>query len=286
MKELLFSMLNVIYRSDYMANASDYLILSSPHVKQLFTFVYGTNLDGNGGVYAIIKPLSMWLLIIVLLVSILEKFGSESFTSQSLLKPAVGFVGSLAVIQFLPRILLSIVTIGNSLALTLLKTVGNLGIGGGGTISEAELQTVVDKVFASGNFFNNIMSQLGGVIGLFIPWIVSYATVIILNCVMLSRVLEICIYGAMSPIAVVDISRGYSSSGMRFLKTFFAISLQSTIIILISHLTSFFTGSMLNIANPSLGNLIGTSFANLVLPICGIMMMLKSNPKAREIMGV
>lgn len=128
------------------------------------------------------------------------------------------------------------------------------------------------------------------IIVLFVPWLVTIICEVLIKCIMLTRQIEIFVRAAFLPVALGDGYNGLHSSGFRYAKTFLAICLQGSLIIIILSISDVLSSSyLLDVIN---GTFLGVDgvMSIVIMPIiyriAATGLIMKSFPLAKEICGV
>ena len=161
--------------------------------------------------------------------------------------------------------------------------------------------TIVDKVvemfFFTPNpgwsgyfaFLNEVRECTLPMIILFVPWLVTVICEVLVKCVALTRQIEIFVRAAFMPVALGDSYSGLSSTGVKYVKAFFAVCLQGAVIILIMMLSDTFASSYLFNINPSnfmgVDGVMSTVIMPIIYRIATTGLIMKSLPLTKEICG-
>lgn len=217
-------------------------------------------------VYNVFKNLGYMLLIAYLLVGLMEDISFNQLYMEKMVKKMVFFCIGLALISKSMDLMYAIANIGaglvNKISAVAIQNMPNY---------DSLCQEVYDKcttaesasgikdklLFSIADFTN----QVGYILQLFIPWLVSKIAYIIVQFTCWSRFMEILIMAIMSPISFADISKGSGehSNAMRAVKNVIAISFSGAMILLICIICNQIQGSLVTTAD------FGTSIWNCVL---------------------
>lgn len=119
---------------------------------------------------------------------------------------------------------------------------------------------------------------------LLLPWLGSWLMRLAVSIICYSRIIEIYVRAAMSPIALADFfNHGLQGSGWRALKSFFAVSLQGAVILIIAIIYSKIFETLTLDESVGLFSYIGIF---LVIYASAIMIMFKSLSLTKELVGV
>lgn len=128
------------------------------------------------------------------------------------------------------------------------------------------------------------------IIILFVPWLVTIICEVLIKCIMLTRQIEIFVRAAFLPVALGDGYNGLHSSGFRYAKSFLAICLQGSLIIIVLSISDVLSSSYL--LNVQQGTFLGVDgvMSLVIMPIiyriAATGLIMKSFPLAKEICGV
>ena len=128
------------------------------------------------------------------------------------------------------------------------------------------------------------------IIILFVPWLVTIICEVLIKCIMLTRQIEIFVRAAFLPVALGDGYNGLHSSGLRYAKSFLAICLQGSLIIIVLSISDVLSSSYL--LNVQQGTFLGVDgvMSLVIMPIiyriAATGLIMKSFPLAKEICGV
>ena len=132
----------------------------------------------------------------------------------------------------------------------------------------------------SGNFF----AQIGNLLALLIPWLLSYLSIIVIFFICFARFIEFHVRAALAPIGMASIvSQGFSGPGGRYFKKLVAIALQGVVIVTILRISNTVKGYIDNISPlNALTGFIGI----LVISIVTVALVLKAQSWANDLVGV
>lgn len=257
------------------------------------TFVVGgislTTLSGLiSGIYKVFKNLGYMLLVIYLLIGFMEDISFNQMYLEKMTKKLIFFCIGLALISRAMDLVYFIANIGSSLvnkiASVSLSTMPSYDalcqeIYDNCTTVESA-SGIKDKLFASVADFT---SEIGYILQLFIPWLLSKGAGIIVQFVCWSRFLEIVLLAIMSPLSFADISKGEGghSNSMRAVKNIIALSLSGAMILIICIICNQIQGALITNAD------FGTSIWNCVLvSIVQMGLVRKANETVKQGLGM
>lgn len=217
-------------------------------------------------IYKVFKNLGYMLLIAYLLIGLMEDISFNQLYAEKMVKKIMFFCIGLAVIAKSMDLVYFIANIGSGLV-NKISTVAIQNMPSYDTLCQevydkcttADSATgIKNKLFAVVADFTN---EIGYILQLFIPWLVSKIAYIIVQFTCWSRFLEVLIIAIISPVSFADISKGNGdhSNAMRAVKNVIALSLSGAMILLICIICNQIQGSLITTAD------FGTSIWNCVL---------------------
>lgn len=261
----------------------------------IFTSIYETlsvNLFSSGGKYSavlsvvriaynIIMPVGVYLMFIYFMLALVDKLSSDTFTWEQLWRQLAMLLAAKILMENGFQILETLFGIGMAV-LAMISGAGGTDIAVS-TIDTAALITEFrDSIGIAGNipFIRDIIMF----VYLLIPWTLSWIMRLVIAVICYSRVGEIYIKAAYTPIALSDFMHsGFQGTGWKHLKSFFASCLQGAIIFLIAVI---FTALFQTITIDSGWNIFKFLGAYLAFYASAVMLMFKSLPLAKEIVGI
>lgn len=217
-------------------------------------------------IHRIFKNLGYMLLIGYLLIGLMEDLSFNQMYAEKMVKKMMFFciglalvANSMDVVYFIANIGASIVNQVGAVAVENMPNYDALCQEVYDKCTTAEDATgIKDKLLAN---IKDYANQIGYILQLFIPWLVSKVAYIMVQFVCWSRFLEILLMGIMSPLSFADITKGGGdhSSTMRAIKNVIALSVSGAMILLICIVCNQIQGSLIQTAN------FGTSIWNCVL---------------------
>lgn len=229
LKGLLNTMLNDIAGNGGFGENVEYdAILSTEtdengNYKSALRSVWETNKPALQNIYDAFYVLGMLLSTIYCIIYITREMIERRENSDSIIK---GFI------------ILMVVSVILGEGFTIMDKLMDLGTGIGQTILDIQgtdpatptmNQSFIDKMNAS----PGLISQLGGVIELFIPWIGTKILYVYIEAVIFMRMIAIYARVCLAPIRLGDLySGGPSPEAIRFLRGFLAVCLQGAVIVI------------------------------------------------------
>lgn len=225
----------------------------------------------------VMVPIALGLMIIWFLVALMEKSASEQVTLEQVFLLFVKLIAAKFIIDNGFQIFTDLWSLG----ISLIDEVGyEFGNGGGSSFSYKDLWFDLTGVKWGDKL--PIMTSLGLLCQLLIPWLASKAMIGCVYFICYSRLIEMLVRMLAAPIAVSDfITEGIRGSGWRYIKNFLAICLQGMIIVAIGQLYPLVMAGVLTTSG---------SFWTVVLKFLGfsfaaIALMFKSLSLAKELVG-
>lgn len=260
----------------------------------IFTSIYETlsvNLFSSGGkysmvlsvvrvVYNIIMPIGVYLMFIYFMLALVDKLSSDTFTLEQLWRQLAILVGAKILMENGFRVLETLFGIGMA-ALGMISGTASTDIAAAAIDTATLITEFRDSIGIAGNipFIRDIIMF----VYLLIPWTLSWIMRLVIAVICYSRVGEIYIKAAYTPIALSDFMHsGFQGTGWRHLKSFFASCLQGAIIFLIAVIFSALFQTITIDSGLELFKFLG---AYLAFYASAVMLMFKSLPLAKEIVG-
>lgn len=260
----------------------------------IFTSIYETlsvNLFSSGGKYSmvlsvartaynIIMPVGVYLMFIYFMIALVDKFSSDNFTWEQLWREFALLLGAKVLMENGFQLLELLFGIG-------LAILGEISGAGGTDIaaSTVDAATMITEFRNSIGIVGNIpfIRDVIMTIFLLLPWALSWLMRVLIAVICYSRVGEIYIKAAYTPIALSDFMHsGFQGTGWKHLKSFFASCIQGAIIFLIAVI---FSALFQTITIDSGWNIFKFLGAYLAFYASAVMLMFKSLPLAKEIVG-
>lgn len=226
-----------------------------------------------------IMPVALMLLCIYFLIALMDKFSSENFTWEQMIRQMCMFLLGFFLIDRGFELLNLLFELGVDFVNEVGKWIG--GDMGNESLSSEIIEKYKNAKFSSFKILNEVF-KFGYLI---LPWAGSWVLSLCVKIICYTRLIEIYIRAAFAPIAFTDFfHNGFQGAGWRFLKSFLAVCLQGAVILCIG---AIFTALM-----PVVFNLSGdTEFfpamgRYLAILAAAVMLMLKSLSLTKEFLGV
>lgn len=166
-----------------------------------------------------------------------------------------GFAGAGLVINVLIKIMLCKIVVDHSTDIcTFLLYLGDLltskiGTTGTQSVDFAALKRSIEGIFPE---WYDIFSQLGFfILSMLVCFLCSLSTIVV-RVIFAARMIELYVYSAISPIPIATIPSKQFNMAVNFFKSFFAVALQGTLLMIIVKIFNQVTAGLLN-------NMIATS---------------------------
>lgn len=229
-----------------------------------------------------VMPVALMLLCIYFLVALMDKFSSENFTWEQMIRQMCMFLLGFFLIDRGFELLNLLFELGVEFVNTV-----NGWINGGasgkidGSLSDQIIKQFNDQKFAKIGFIDDIFKFCY----LFFPYILSWILGMCVKIICYTRLIEIYIRAAFAPIAFSDFfHNGFQGSGWRFLKAFLAVCLQGAVILCIGAVFSALMPVIFNLdGDTTFFSAMGRYFAILA---AAVMLMFKSLSLTKEFVGV
>lgn len=228
-------------------------------------------------IYNTVKPVAIMLMFIYFMIAVVDKLSSENFTWEQLWRQMALLLASYYLIIHLFEIL----NILSNIGLSILTSIGNPTTKDVVVNSEDLIQTFRESMGLDDSFFS-FLADIVMILYLILPLILAWIMRICVCIVCYSRMGEILVRVAFSPIAISDFFQsGLQGGGWRWLKNFLAVSLQGAFILAISAIFSSLMESFV-VTDANLFNFMGKYLAFYA---SAVMLMFKSLSLAKEVVG-
>lgn len=258
--------------------------------KDIFDMV-NQNLFATGGkysaVYSLVKnlyesaimPVALMLLCIYFLIALMDKFSSENFTWEQMVRQMCMFLLGFFLIDRGFELLNLLFELGVDFVNTVNDWIqGDMG---NTSLSDEIIKQYKEAKFSSFKIVNEVL-KFGYLI---LPWALSWVLGLCVKIICYTRLIEIYIRAAFAPIAFSDFfHNGFQGSGWRFLKSFLAVCLQGAVILCIGAVFSALMPVIFNLSGdtdffPAMGRY-------LAILAAAVMLMFKSLSLTKEFVGV
>lgn len=269
----------------------DYL-LNQIFGEGLFTSIFETlnkNLFATSGDYAtarnfaanlyssVVMPVALMLLCIYFLIALVDKFSSENFTWEQMVRQMCMFLVGFYLIDKGFELLQLMFDLG----LNFLKDIGGPSSDGAMSLTEDVIKEFKDEKFHSVKIISDVLK----VCYLLIPWILTFLLRLCVKIICYTRLIEIYVRAAFAPIAFSDFfHHGFQGAGWRFLKSFLAVCLQGAVILCIAMVYTSLVPVMFSTSG-------GATFAAMLgryiaILAAACMLLFKSLSLTKEFLGV
>lgn len=229
-----------------------------------------------------VMPVALMLLCIYFLIALMDKFSSENFTWEQMIRQMCMFLLGFALIDKGFELLDLLFQLGVEFVNTV-----NGWINGGAdgqidkSLSDQIIKEFNDQKFAKIGFIDDIFKFCY----LFFPYILSWILGMCVKIICYTRLIEIYIRAAFAPIAFSDFfHNGFQGGGWRFLKSFLAVCLQGAVILCIGAIFGALMPVIFNLGgDTTFFSAMGRYFAILA---AAVMLMFKSLSLTKEFVGV
>ena len=230
-----------------------------------------------------ITTVSVMMMFIYFLVALVDKCSSENFSWEQLWRQLAMLLATKYLMEH---------------GFELMETLFNIGMAVTADVNNASgidiAQTSMDAAALVEAFKQSLnlpkicqIPYLDNIIvfcQLLLPWAGAWIMRLAVSIICYSRVIEIYMRAAMAPIALSDFFHsGLQGSGWRSLKSFFAVSLQGAVILIIAIIYSKLFESLTLDESAGLFSYLGTF---LVIYASSVMLMFKSLSLTKELVGV
>ena len=240
----------------------------------------------------VIVPIATMMICVYFIINIMEKMSNENFTWEQLGRLLAMLLVGVFMIENSFEILTKLYDIGIELVDLTVKKLGT------GSESNADVNVALDAYKQMKEGKSGIMKALWDILMMFVllfPWLVSWIMRLVVKVICYSRMIEVLLRAAFSPLALSDFfQNGIQGAGWRWLKNFFAVCLQGVVIMSISLLYSALLGGIIEsellAAGQDGGKLWDFGLFNycgvyLALMASAVMLMFRSLSLSKEILG-
>ena len=233
---------------------------------------WSTVQNAAGGQMKVIAQAVLSLYFVVGLIDMALKF--DNLTTESFVRPFIGYVAATIFVGRTPQILSAVVGIGGSVA--------NL-------VSDSA--SIIDASSKAAEITNSIKPNVTGffsgfvvILQLLLPWFFSKIIGLVVRVIAYGVVIEFFVRAVFLPLTYGDlIIHGLHGQGFRYLKQFIAVSLQFGVMLMISYITGRICTGWANVSTlPELLTGIGKM---LVAELACGFLMFRSGQICKEMMG-
>lgn len=220
----------------------------------------------------VFMPVALCLVVIYFLVGMIDK--SMTFDDMSIpqvWRQCVLLIGCLLLLTHGYDIMTTLLDIGSGLFSNMQGFIN---------VDAEGLNLTVEEVREGLGIEDSLGGDLGGLISLLIPWLLSSLFPIIIKAICYMRLLEIAVRICMMPLSLSDFfQNGLHGAGWRNLKAFLAVALQTVSIYLILYVSQAILGTV--------GTNVDDSFIIVYLAIWAatIGLLFRSQSLCKEIIG-
>lgn len=220
----------------------------------------------------VFMPVALCLVVIYFLVGMIDK--SMTFDDMSIpqvWRQCVLLIGCLLLLTHGYDIMTTLLDIGSGLFSNMQGFIN---------VDAEGLSLTVEEVREGLGIEDSLGGDLGGLISLLIPWLLSSLFPIIIKAICYMRLLEIAVRICMMPLSLSDFfQNGLHGAGWRNLKAFLAVALQTVSIYLILYVSQAILGTV--------GTNVDDSFIIVYLAIWAatIGLLFRSQSLCKEIIG-
>lgn len=227
----------------------------------------------------VMVPIALGLMIIWFLVALMEKSASEQVTLEQIFMLFVKLIAAKFIIDNGFQIFTQLWSLG----ISLIDEVGDAFIDPNNPVAFDYKDLWKDLTGVTWGDKLPIMTSLGLLCQLLVPWIASKVMIGCVYFICYSRLFEMMVRMLATPVAVSDfITEGLHGAGWRYIKNFLAICLQGMIIVAIGQLYPLIMSGVLS--NP------GNKFWEVILmflalSFSAVALMFKSLSLSKELVG-
>ena len=218
-------------------------------------------------------PLALMLVVIYFFVGMMDKaMQMDQMTIGQIWRQCVMIIACALLLTHGYDILEALLNFGSAVFEDLRTTIAGF--------SDSGLSYTVEEIRDGLGIENSLGGDLGGIITLFIPWLLSALFPIIIKAICYMRLIELAVRICMMPVSLADFfHQGLHGSGWRNLKAFLAVSLQTVAIYLILYVNQAIMGSV--------GSAVNDAFIVVYLAIWAatIGLLFRSQSLCKELVG-
>lgn len=226
-------------------------------------------------IYDAAMVVGITMMVLYFFLGIMDKIQMDQFTTEQFLRKLIGLCIAIVVITNGSQIFQWIINISDALAADMKNALKqSIYNNSGGAFSP---KGCYDALMGAG-WLEGIVLGIGYIIDALPLYLIQMVTYVGIMFAMFSRALEAVIRFALAPIGLAPIvSDGLRSSGMRYLKQFASVCLQSVVIIAILYLNQRVCDDV---------NLGKSTIAYFAMPLVALGMVFKSRRIADDLIGV
>lgn len=287
MKKIIEAINELTNPAGYIETAKPWLFITSGESK--FASIWGTisNVYDSFAIYGGI------LLCLYFAMSVLEKLSREELSPQILTVSTVEFIIAFEIMIHGLDILEGF----NAIAEQLVNEIQGLGIFANSESSKVDITTqilidngVYDQNGAIAKGFGKTDAFIFYFTKLFVPHLAGQILTVMILVQAITRGVEIVIYSCLAPLAIPNLFKdGSHSGGIRFLKKYFAITMQAGIMVIILLASQWLNVALLtgdSYQASSAGGYLGNCFYYCASGFVAVMLMSRAQQYANDIVGV
>lgn len=223
------------------------------------------------------EPIAAYVVLIMFLLSTVEKVSTEQFTLESLLKDLIKFCMGIYLVTNAVEIVIGCIEIGNGLIQS-----ANNHMFATPSFNELENLFTGDRLKQIGNFFAQVMMWFVFAIFLLFELIIMLC----MQATALIRTLEIALRTSMAPIALSDTFTGniLNSHAIGFIRSFAALCLQGVFIAICANMVPLFlVGTFDAVTDP--WAIAGALLRMILVSLVSLLLMFRSGSIAKDMLG-
>lgn len=226
----------------------------------------------------IIEPIAVFIVVIMFLLSLMEKLSNEQFTLEHVLRDVIKLCLGLYLVGNSVEIVVGCINLGNGI----LSRVNGLGLFSSGSL------TITDELFVTTIMatLTNPFSLLLLAVVVIILMLVLLLIMFLMRAVCMMRTLEIAIRTAISPLALSDTFAGnlLNSHAIGFIRSFAGVCLQGVFITIIANFIPIYASGIFTNAT-GFNDVFGGLMKLFAVSIACLILMFKSGTIAKEMLG-
>lgn len=221
----------------------------------------------------VVEPIAVMIVVIFFLLAIVEKATGENLNLETMFKEIIKLCFGLYLVSNSVEIVVNLINLGNGILSDVMRE-----------SSEIVVPELFEKSIFDG--MNVVVAMLSFLI-MFICLFLQEILFLLMKVVALTRILEIAIRTALSPLALADTFSGHflSSHALNFIRSFFSVCVQGVFIAIIANFVPMLWVGVVKDASGDIWAMCGTMFSSLPVLVAATILMFKSGSIAKEMMG-
>lgn len=221
----------------------------------------------------VIEPIAVMIVVIFFIMAIMEKASGESLTLETMFKEIIKLCFGLYLVTNSVDIVCNLINLGNGILHQVLK-------------ESTEIIMPIQFEASMFNDFSLIIALLAAIV-MILCLFLQEILFLLMKVVALTRILEIAIRTALSPLALADTFAGplLHSHAINFIRSFFAVCAQGVFIAIIANFVPAVWIGLIGVGSGDLWEICGSMWSSIPVLVAATILMFKSGSIAKEMMG-